>query len=385
LDQSNVMIVVDNPASLHLLEDILQQQGHEVRSFPSGRLALAAAISNPPDLILLDMNLPEMNGYELCERLKSTGKLSDIPVIFLSALNEIPDQDKVRAFRSGVVDYISKPFQFEEIRIRVETHLKLQSVQRALKLQNARLQEALAARILDLAEANQRLTILDSSKNEFLNLFSHTFRTPLNGLLGVAEFILEGMSSTAENKELRQLFERSRRRILSVLDDILLLTQIGMDGAEYRSVSVRLSGALNRAVERAAELAESRRVALALPSGELGLVLGDEELLIQAFRALLETAVKFSREGEPVRITCDDGPDSVRVTIESDGGTIPGSALAGFFDPFTIGEGSTPGGDLGLGPALAYRIFSLFSASVTVMNRDRSGLRLTILLKNAIS
>ena len=123
MDQSDIMIVDDNPANLKLLEDMLLQQGHEVRSFPLGRLALAAAVKNPPDLILLDINMPEMNGYEVCERLKSNAELSDIPVIFLSALNET--QDKVKAFRSGAVDYISKPFQFEEVHARVETHLKL--------------------------------------------------------------------------------------------------------------------------------------------------------------------------------------------------------------------------------------------------------------------
>ena len=99
MDQSDIMIVDDNPANLKLLEDMLLQQGHEVRSFPLGRLALAAAMKNPPDLILLDINMPEMNGYEVCERLKSDDELSDIPVIFLSALNEI--EDKVKAFRSG--------------------------------------------------------------------------------------------------------------------------------------------------------------------------------------------------------------------------------------------------------------------------------------------
>ena len=134
LSRSAIMIVDDNPANLRLLEDILLQQGYEVRSFPRGRLALGAALRNPPDLILLDINMPEMNGYEVCERLKSTGELSDIPVIFLSALNET--QDKVKAFRSGAADYISKPFQFEEVHARVETHVKLHNLQRAMKLQN---------------------------------------------------------------------------------------------------------------------------------------------------------------------------------------------------------------------------------------------------------
>jgi len=125
----NIMIVDDNPHNLKLMEDMLRQQRYEVLSFPRGRLALAAADQEPPDLILLDINMPEMNGYEVCERLKASTRLSDIPVIFLSALNAT--EDKVKGFRSGGVDYISKPFQFEEVQARVETHLKLRRAQQA--------------------------------------------------------------------------------------------------------------------------------------------------------------------------------------------------------------------------------------------------------------
>jgi response regulator RpfG family c-di-GMP phosphodiesterase len=125
----NVMVVDDNPANLKLLEDMLRQHGYEVRSFPRGRLALAASDQEPPDLILLDINMPEMNGYEVCEQLKSSARLADIPVVFLSALNSI--EDKVKGFRSGGVDYISKPFQFEEVQARVETHLQLRRAQQA--------------------------------------------------------------------------------------------------------------------------------------------------------------------------------------------------------------------------------------------------------------
>jgi CheY-like chemotaxis protein len=127
--QGNVMIVDDNPANLKLLDDMLRQHGYEVQAFPRGRLALAAAAQEPPDLILLDINMPEMNGYEVCEHLKSSARLADIPVIFLSALNAV--EDKVKGFASGAVDYISKPFQFEEVQVRVQTHLRLRRAQQA--------------------------------------------------------------------------------------------------------------------------------------------------------------------------------------------------------------------------------------------------------------
>ena len=127
LNRGNIMAVDDNPANLKLLEGMLRQQGYQVRSFPRGRLALASAAENPPELILLDINMPEMNGYEVCERLKLDEKLAQIPVIFLSALGETAD--KMKAFQSGGVDYVTKPFQLEEVQARVDTHIKLQRAQ----------------------------------------------------------------------------------------------------------------------------------------------------------------------------------------------------------------------------------------------------------------
>jgi len=123
------MIVDDNPANLRLLEDMLRQAGYEVRSFPRGQLALASAMQIPPDLVLLDVNMPEMTGYEVCERIKAIEGVPGIPVLFISALHET--EDKLKGFHAGGVDYISKPFQFEEVHARVETHLKLRRAQQA--------------------------------------------------------------------------------------------------------------------------------------------------------------------------------------------------------------------------------------------------------------
>src|SRR5208283_936715 len=140
---------------------------------------------------------------------------------------------------------------------------------------NEQLEETVALRTRELAEANQRLTILDRSKSEFLDLISHEFRTPLNGLLGAGELILEGMPATAENRELQDMFERSRQRMLSLLDDGLLLTQIDVNAMQFRSVPVSLLTILGCSIERTIEFAESRRVAVTPPAdSNQGCVLG---------------------------------------------------------------------------------------------------------------
>ena len=124
----DIMIVDDQPANLKLLEDMLGPLGYAVRSFPRGRLALAAVHQRAPDLILLDITMPEMTGFEVCRQLKSSPELYKIPVIFLSALSDA--EDKVNAFRCGGADYITKPFQLEEVQVRVETHIQLQRARR---------------------------------------------------------------------------------------------------------------------------------------------------------------------------------------------------------------------------------------------------------------
>ena len=137
----NLLIVDDKPANLRLLAAMLTKQGYKVRSAISGSLALTAARAAPPELILLDINMPEMNGYEVCQQMKADEKLRDIPIIFISALDET--EDKVNAFTVGGVDYITKPFQLEEVLARVRTHLSLRNLQKELQEANRKFKEEL--------------------------------------------------------------------------------------------------------------------------------------------------------------------------------------------------------------------------------------------------
>jgi sigma-B regulation protein RsbU (phosphoserine phosphatase) len=148
---AGILIVDDTPANLQVLAGMLKDRGYKVRPVPSGKLALLAAKREPPDLILLDINMPDMNGYEVCEHLKADGDLQGIPVIFISALTE--ELDKVKAFALGGVDYITKPFQMEELHARVETHLKLRRLQIELEHTNAQLETANGRMSRDLQAA----------------------------------------------------------------------------------------------------------------------------------------------------------------------------------------------------------------------------------------
>jgi len=140
--RGDILIVDDTRANLRLLSKMLAERGYHVRPVPDGALALAAARAEPPDLILLDIRMPEMNGYQVCQRLKADARTRDVPIIFISALDAT--QDKVSAFSIGGVDYVTKPFQNEEVLARVETHLALRRLQAQLQDANEKMERELA-------------------------------------------------------------------------------------------------------------------------------------------------------------------------------------------------------------------------------------------------
>lgn len=158
---ANILIVDDNPANLRALTIMLTQNGYQARPVPSGELALQAAAAAAPDLILLDISMPEMDGFEVCERFKADPLLKEIPVIFLSALSETTE--KVKAFAAGGVDYVTKPFQFDEVSARIGTHIKLRSLQRDLELFNRTLQDLVRAQVKEISDSHMA-TILGLSR-----------------------------------------------------------------------------------------------------------------------------------------------------------------------------------------------------------------------------
>ncbi len=156
LNHTNIMVVDDTPENLRLLVRILEEDGYTVRAFPRGKMAISAAIVDPPDLLLLDINMPEMNGYQVCQQFKATCELTDIPIIFLSGMNET--EDKLLAFQCGGVDYITKPFQIEEVRARVETHLKIRNYQAKLHQHNLHLQELVDQQVRVIMAAREEIS-----------------------------------------------------------------------------------------------------------------------------------------------------------------------------------------------------------------------------------
>ena len=192
--KGNILAIDDTPANLRLLVGILNERGYKVRAVPSGKLALSGILQSLPDLILLDIMMPEMDGYEVCEHLKSDELTRDIPVIFISAINEV--MDKVKAFAVGGVDYITKPFQVEEVLARVETHLALRSLQKNLIHKN----DELAQTLQELKATQEEL--IQSEKmaalGQLIAGIAHEINTPLGAIRSSAGNIANFLNQIIE-------------------------------------------------------------------------------------------------------------------------------------------------------------------------------------------
>jgi len=163
--RADILVIDDMPDNIRLLSTMLLKQGYSVRKALNGEIALRAAQLAPPDLILLDINMPEMNGYEVCKRLKSNAQTHSIPVIFLSALDDV--FDKVQAFQVGGVDFITKPFYFEEVFVRIQTQLTIRNQQSQLQAKNAQLQQALHTPVCEYIQ--KLLNIISVYQQEYPN------------------------------------------------------------------------------------------------------------------------------------------------------------------------------------------------------------------------
>jgi len=368
---ATVVIVDDEPENLNVLETMLSHAGYRVAAFPRGALALAAAREEPPELILLDISMPEMDGYEVCRRCKADARLRHIPIIFLSALTEI--SDKARAFEVGGVDYVPKPFAQAEVLARVGTHLRLYRHQ-------LHLEALVAQRVAELAEVCSRLQLWDGAKNQWLRVLSNEMRTPLNGVIGIAELLFADVPSGTTSHDLRPDFDASCMRIEKLMNDALTLAEIDINAADFALAPVALAPVLRNALDTSRGQLPAIQLRAALSAVEEVTVAGDAKLLDRAFSDLLQTAAHCAGDGELITLETRVAAGQAQVLIATCGGSLSADALEMFFE---VGGQRTllkGGGDFGLGAALASRILRLFNGQVTVRNGAPQGLLMEISL-----
>ncbi len=230
-NKGNILIVDDTPENLQVLSATLSDQGYKVRGVINGKMAIRAARSSSPDLILLDIKMPEMDGYEVCNQLKIDPNTSEIPVIFISALDEV--LDKVTAFQVGGVDFITKPFHVAEVLARIEHQLTIQRLKKQLIDRNTELQQE----IIERKKAEEAAAAASLAKSQFVANMSHELRTPLNAILGFTQVMSRDSLLSHENIENLRIINRSGQHLLELINDVLDLSKIeaGIIGLDERS------------------------------------------------------------------------------------------------------------------------------------------------------
>jgi signal transduction histidine kinase len=271
--KEGLLVVDGDPDMLLLLMGLLKEDHHQVRPVTSGSMALATAACLPPELILLDVHTPDMDGYELCRKFKESEPLRNVPIIFLSAVDEA--FDKVRAFRCGAVDYIAKPFQIEELRARIATHLKLRKY------------------ALELKSANRELEAFSYSA-------SHDLKAPVRQIQGFISVIRESCFEllNEEGKDSLQRIQRISARMNELIDDLLLFSRVG--SAEVNRKPVDLSALATEITEALRKAEPERDVSITIAEGMS--LEADPHLLRVMMENLINNAWKYTGKTVGARI-----------------------------------------------------------------------------------
>ncbi|MBF0136169.1 MAG: response regulator [Magnetococcus sp. DMHC-1] len=373
--KKKVLIVDDQRTNIDILIGILPE--YERRIALNGKQALKIAQSdNPPDIILLDIMMPEMNGYQVCQFLKDDPKTRDIPVVFVTAKKEVEDETK--GLEMGAVDYITKPFNPDIVRHRVKNHLDL-------KEQRNNLENLVQIRTRDLELARVAAETANRAKSEFLANMSHEIRTPMNAIIGMTDLLLETKPSQ-EQREYLEIVQTSSRSLLDLLNSILELSKIDAGYLRLEKIPFDLLGRLENACETMALRAHEKELELLchvspnLPAT----LLGDPLRLHQIIINLLSNAIKFTESGEVVLHVVPEEevvPDAtsclVRFTVQDTGIGIPADRLEQIFERFTQADGSITRhfGGTGLGLTISRHLVELMGGKIWVESRVKGGSR----------
>ena len=312
-DAASVLVVDDTIDNLRLLSDLLGQQGYEVRAVTNGRQALQAVEHDPPDLILLDVTMPEIDGFEVCRRLRATERSKDVPIIFLTALTDTAD--KVRAFDAGGVDYITKPFQFDEVLARVRTHLALRHAQTAL------------------ADSYERLRALELLRDDLVRMIVHDMRSPLATLLINLDLLKGAAAPLGEESrqdlqtavESAQVLNRMANDLLDVsrLEEGKMPIERGMWDLTQMACDVRATlQALDR--ERPIDIESDGPVQATC----------DGALVRRVMENLVGNGIRHTPAGSRLRISIANRDGGVRVAVHDEGRGVPVEAREKIFEKF---------------------------------------------------
>lgn len=351
-----VLVVDDNPVNPRLLASILHGANYQVLTAGNAEEALQLIETQVPDIILLDVMMPGMDGFSLCRKLKRDDKYADIPLIFITSLSQ--QEDIVEGFNAGGNDYIVKPFNRQELLARVRNHLHL----------------------YDMLQENKRLIALSEdasrSKTEFLASMSHEIRTPLNSIIGMAE-VLNDTKLTEEQRDFVRIFRTAGESLLAIINDILDLSKIEAGQTESETIDFHLSSLLNSVASILSVRATERNVKISIdthPNVPAGLR-GDPTRLRQILINLVGNGVKFTENGNVDISVKKDSDTQLLFSVKDNGIGIPIEKQQLIFESFTQADSMTTRkyGGTGLGLTICQKLTQILGGDIGLKSLPGEG------------
>ena len=353
--KADILIVDDLPDNLHLLSSMLMENGYQVRNAINAKRAFKAIERQIPDVILLDIRLPDGDGYEVCRRLQASAATGQIPVIFISALDDV--LDKVKAFEVGGVDYITKPFQVFEVMARVGSQLKISRLQRQLRQQN----EQLSQEIREREKAESGLKLL-------LHAVSHDLRTPMMGMsLAFQSFLREAQADVVIDKVTLERMLRSCERKIKLINSLIETSEAQVWGLCLERKLISLEDLIADLLADWHLILQENKVELNHNiSPDLPLVEVDSDKLWRVFENLISNAIKYNSPGLSLSLTVSREGDLVRCQVADNGVGIAAEQCESLFDIYSRGTQIKGKVGLGLGLYLCRQIINAHGGEIGV-------------------
>lgn len=350
---NRILIVDDNPKNLQVLGKFLQNEQYELEFAINGSAALEWLEIKPFDLILLDINMPGMDGFEVCKKIRSDHKMDKMPVIFLTA--ETFRESVLKGFEIGAQDYITKPFDSRELIMRVKTHLSIKNQMEQLENLNQSLEVKVLERTAELNKAKEKAEESDRLKSAFLINISHEIRTPLNGIFGFLQLLDKVDLNEARKKDFSTMVHSSGQRLLNTINDIIELSTIEAEKSILSFSEVNIMEVMQFHYEFFMPQAEEKLLELIIAeqiTGTSAIVQTDKLKLDRIITNLLKNAILFTSQG-----TIEFGNyldnDTIVFYVKDSGIGIPSNRIEAVFDRFVQADLSLSRGHEGAGIGLS--------------------------------
>jgi len=324
---STIMLVDDTPTNLSVLIDYLNDFGFEILIAVDGEGALTAAEAGQPDLILLDIMMPGMDGYETCRRLKQDPVTKDIPVIFISALSE--SMDKVKGFSAGGVDYITKPFQQDEVLARITTHLTIQ-------------------------RQKKELAALNATKDKFFSVISHDMRGIFTPIVGSSDLIRRMVEKYNDPKLIKfsNNLSVSVKNALKLFENLLEWSRMQQGGMTFEPTNLSIKELVEKTVELLEEHQKTKNIQISNEIKEDYIISADKNMIQTVIRNLISNGLKFTHPGGTITLNAAKKGNTLEVSVSDNGIGMPPDRVSTLFTLKQTKSKKGTGGERGTGLGL---------------------------------